>query len=66
MPGDKEIEQPHSRPHQDLLIDQDAANRPSITLDRTTKKRGCEVWRSNRVIPALDELSSKKRARPVV
>jgi hypothetical protein len=63
VPGDKEIEQPHSRLHQDLLIDQDAANRPSLPLDRTTEKGRYQVWRSNHVIPALDELGSKKRGR---
>jgi hypothetical protein len=66
VPGDKKIEQPRSGLHQDLLIDQDAANRPSIPLDRTTQKGRYQVWHANHVIPALDELSSKKRTRPVV
>jgi hypothetical protein len=64
--GDKELEQPQSRLHEDLLICQDAANRPSIPLDRTTQQGRQEVWRADRVISALDELSSKKRAGPVV
>jgi len=59
MSGHEEIEKPTLRLHQDVLIDHDHPNRPSILLHWPRQQGSWQVRCPDHVVPPLDQLSPK-------